>query len=76
MVDITKETVDDMTKWFTIIHEIWTGSGFDKLLVQACSLACVPAAAVKILLPPAPPENQELDDIDLASLRSGGSTIN
>lgn len=76
MVGITPAIVEDMTQWFTVIREIWTGDRFEKLLVQACSVACVPAAAVKILLPSAPPEDQELDDIDLGKLRTGGSTIN
>ena len=59
MVGISRETVEEMAGWYTVIREVFDPEEltFHKLMVQACSLACVPAAAVKLALPPTPPDD-------------------
>ena len=68
LVGATEETLRQMMAWFTVIREDIdpdTGRPF-KMLVQACSLECISAAAVKLLMPPS-----ASDDIDLGGLRVG-----
>ena len=72
LVGMSEDTTKEMQDWYTVIREVFDGERFVKIMAQACSLACVPAAAVKLALPPQPEE----PEIDLASLRSGGSSIN
>lgn len=71
LVESTDETVEALQNYYTVIREILVptpqGMRFQKFMVQACSLACVPAAAVKLALPK---QEQEEPEIDLASLRS------
>jgi len=73
LIGPSENTLREMENWYTVIREVVVGDRFQKLLAQACSLACVPVAAVKLALPPAPPEAPE---IDLASLRTGGNQVN
>jgi hypothetical protein len=76
LVNMTPETSNDMQGWYTVIREVLDPQEgrFVKMMVQACSLACVPVAAVKLVLPDLEPTS----DIDLKSLRAGSSdpTIN
>ena len=64
-IEMTDETILEMQNWYTVIREIFDGRQFQKIAVQACSLACVPVAAVKLALPKVADE----PEIDLASLR-------
>ena len=74
LIGMSENTVNEMTAWYTVIREVFDpeARGFVKLLVQACSLACVPVAAVKLALPP----REEEPTIDLASLRANNPIIN
>lgn len=68
------ETIEEMSQWYSVIREVFdpeTGH-FIKMIVQACSLACVPAAAVRLALPP----KREEPEIDLESLRTAPEQIN
>ena len=68
MVNPMDDEVTEMTQWFTIVREIADADGrFHKLMVQACSLPCIAAAALKLAQVPSNPP----DDINLAALRSG-----
>lgn len=69
LIGASPDVIEEMTAWYTVIREVFdpeTGH-FVKMLVQACSLACVPGAAVKLALP-----TREEPSIDLASLRTDG----
>ena len=62
MVNPTDQAVTEMTEWFTIVREIadsQTGR-FHKLMVQACSMPCIAAAALKLAVVP----SNAPDDID------------
>lgn len=69
LVEPSKDTLTEMQEWYTVIREIFIeGHGFEKMVVQACQLSCVPAAAVKLALPP---QQDNEPPIDLSSLRVG-----
>ena len=69
LVDANEETILDMQNWYTVIREVFADGGFVKIMVQVCSLACVPAGAVKLALPK---RVESEEPIDLASLQVGG----
>jgi hypothetical protein len=68
LIGMGEETIIEMQNWYTIIREVFFDGKFEKIMVQACSLACTPAAAIKLALPKVAEEPS--DDIDLASLRA------
>ena len=68
LINSPETTISEMQGWYTVIREIFVEDRFVKMMVQACSLACVPAAAVKLALPP---QDTSIDNIDIASLRAG-----
>ena len=72
LVGAPAEQVVEMTQWYTIIREVYDPQEqhFVKLTVQACSLPCVPAAAVKVAV--LPQNDEPADPIDLGSLRNNG----
>jgi hypothetical protein len=61
----SKETIEEMTGWYSIVREVFDGMEFQKMIVQACCLECVPAAAVKLALPPPTPEDPPINLADL-----------
>lgn len=71
LVGLTDEIIAEMQNWYTVIREVFNGERFVKTMVQSCSLACVPAAAVKLALP----KVQERPEIDLESLRANSGEI-
>lgn len=79
LVGISPETTDEMLAWYTIVREVFDPEQgrLVKIAVQACTLACVPPAAVKLALPPITDQSPE-QEIDLKSLRVGANdpTIN
>ena len=62
----------EMQEWYVIGRKVIVDGEMVQLTAEACCLACVPAAAVKLALPN--PQEEPADDIDLASLR--GPQIN
>lgn len=77
MQHITPETLARWEKWWAVIREVFdpTEGKMVKMLVQAHTIECVPAAAVKISLPVIAALNPNTDDsqpdnIDLASLQA------
>lgn len=68
LVGMQEDTIKEMQDWYTIIREVYAEGHFVKVMVQACSLACTPVAAVKLALPKM--EDEPADNIDLASLRA------
>lgn len=68
LIGMQEETIREMQDWYTVIREVFFNGQFTKIMVQACSLACTPAAAVKLALPKL--QEEPADDIDLASLRT------
>jgi hypothetical protein len=68
LVDMRDTTIVEMQDWYTVIREVFFQGEFRKIMVQACSLACTPAAAVKLALPKV--QDEPVDNIDLASLRT------
>jgi hypothetical protein len=63
-------TLAEMQEWFTIRRKAVIDGALQQLSIDACSVTCVPAAALKLLLPPLPPPEEPADNIDLASLRT------
>jgi hypothetical protein len=67
LIGVQEAAILEMQEWYMITRAVVVNGQFQKISVNACSLACVPAAAVKLALP----EQREPDDnIDLASLRA------
>lgn len=58
----------EMQEWYLVTRAVVIDRQFTKISANACSLACVPAAAVKLALPMAAEE--PADDIDMESLRA------
>ena len=70
--DAGREARERWSKWYAIIHELYPLDGpAQKLGGLACSLECVPAVAVKPLLP----ETEE-SNIDLSQLQVNRGSIN
>jgi len=65
----TQEMLVEMTDWYMITRQFPDGSVGR---MQACSLECIPTAAVKLALPPQQPEEPP---IDLSTLRAGGEGV-
>lgn len=69
-VEPSENTMREMQTWYTVIREVFVEAEgrWVKLLAQSCCLACVPAAATKLALPPQPTDPGP-SEIDLAALR-------
>jgi hypothetical protein len=67
-VNITEETLASMQQWYKVTRKLMVDKQPVEFKADACSLACVPAAAVKLALPPQ--QEEPADDIDLGSLRA------
>ena len=63
-----QDIIDEMQKWYGVGRKVLLNGEIVQLSVDACSLACVPVAAVKLALPKVADES--VDEIDLASLRA------
>jgi hypothetical protein len=72
MIGMDEEVVKKLEEWYTVVREVFFRGQFEKMLVHACSLPCVPVAAVKLALPPQQDEPE--DNIDIASLRAANYT--
>ncbi len=72
LISPSENTINQMQEWYTVLREILVDGHFEKLCVQACCLACVPAAAVKLALPTRLPEPA----INLADLQVGHDEVN
>ena len=73
LVNVTETALNEMQEWYMITRKIIVQGPdgrpqFTAISANACSLPCVPAAAVKLALPPQTEE--PADNIDLASLRA------
>jgi transcription elongation factor Elf1 len=71
-VNPTPETISAMSKYFTIARNVVDQGQTYQLKVQACSIDCVPAAALKLLAVPSDGDEQTDGKIDLASLQLNG----
>ena len=74
LVGATEQAINEMQDWYLITRAIVMDGRFTKVQANACSLPCVPAAAIKLALPS--PANEPEDNIDLASLRAGNFQTN
>ena len=65
--------LQEMQEWYVVGHKVVSLDGqLIQLTGDACALACVPAVAIKLALPPEPADN-----IDLSALRvNRGSLAN
>lgn len=73
LVNATEQSILEMQEWYLITRKVILPDEigrphFTQVQVNACSLPCVPAAAVKLALPQQ--EQAPEDNIDLASLRA------
>ena len=70
LVDAPAETSQQMSEWYDVSRVFLIQGQPQKAVMQACSLACVPGAAVKLALPPTPDDDGQA--IDLSTLRARG----
>lgn len=68
LIGVQEPALIEMQEWYLITRAVMMDGRFVKMAANACTLACVPAAAVKLALPPQAEE--PADNIDLASLRA------
>ena len=68
LIGVQEPAILEMQEWYLITRAVVMNGRFEKLSVNACCLACVPAAAVKLALPV--PAEEPADDIDLSQLRA------
>jgi hypothetical protein len=73
---VTEETLKSMQEWYTVSRQVIIDGQLQKIGGQACCLACVPAAAVKLALPKQDSVEGADDHIDLASLQVGTPAVN
>ena len=59
----------DMMSWYTVVRQFLINGRGEKLMVQACSITCVPAAALKLEAIPTGGLDDPADKIDLSSLQ-------
>ena len=72
--DQNPEILGEMQGWYTVTRKIvvpdeYSRPALQQLTADACCLACVPAAAIKLALPSS--QDEPADNIDLNSLRQG-----
>lgn len=70
LVNVQEEAILEMQNWYLITRAVVMGGRFEKISANACSLVCLPAAGVKLALPPRIAEPEPENEIDLASLRA------
>jgi|ERR1035437_4353007 hypothetical protein len=63
-----QEIVTEIQKWYVAGKKAMVDGQLVQLSVDACCLACVPAAAIKLALPKV---EEPADNIDLGALRVG-----
>ena len=68
LIGLQPETIRELQDWYTVIREVWFNGRFEKIMVQTCSLECVPAGAIKLALPKV--QEEPADNIDLAALQA------
>lgn len=68
LVPQTVEVLEKMSKYFTLSRNVVENGQVYQLKVQACGIACVPAAATKLLVLPS--ASEPVDDINLADLQA------
>jgi len=66
--DMNEPLLEEMQEWYIVQRKVVVRGQLTAIAADACSLACVPAAAVKLALPPQSGEDQ--GSIDLASLQA------
>ena len=73
LINASAADEESLQNWYTVIREVAVDGQWVKIMVQTCSLACIPAGAIKLALPTRK-EPTEDEKIDLASLQVGGAT--
>lgn len=71
-VSPTPETISAMSKYFTIVRNVVDQGQTFQLKVQACSIECIPAAALKLMAVPSDGDEASDGKIDLAALQLNG----
>ena len=74
LVNAKESDILEMQEWYLITRAVILNGQFQKISVNACSLACLPVAGVKLALPTQAEE--PADNIDMASLRAGNIQTN
>ena len=74
LIGVQEPAILEMQEWYLITRAVVVDGRFQKISVNACTLACVPAAAVKLALPPQ--SDEPADDIDLGALRASNYQTN
>ena len=52
LIGVQEAAIQEMQQWYMITRSVVINGQFAKMTSQACSLSCVPAAAVNLALPP------------------------
>ena len=64
--DMNEPILEEMQEWYIVNRKVVINGQLTTIAADACSLACVPAAAVKLALPK---REMAADNIDLAALQ-------
>ena len=64
--DMNEPVLQEMQEWYIVTRKVVIRGQMTAITADACCLACVPAAAVKLALPAS---EVAADNIDLAALR-------
>jgi hypothetical protein len=67
-IGATDAALVEMMSWYTIVRQFLINGRPEKLMVQACSITCVPAAALKLEAVPSGLD-EPADQIDLSTLQ-------
>jgi hypothetical protein len=65
--EMNEPLLEQMQEWYIVTRKVIQRGQLTAIAADACSLACVPGAAVKLALPSA---DMAADNIDLAALRA------
>lgn len=65
--EMNEPLLEDMQEWYIASRKVIIRGQLTTIAADACSLACLPAAGVKLALPSA---DMAADNIDLAALRA------
>lgn len=73
----TPEQIEHMTRWITLIREVFDGRQWQKCILQVCSATCASLGAVKLLsIKPDQTEEEPEGEINLESLRAPKDQVN
>jgi hypothetical protein len=74
LVDATPAVLKEMQEWYEIGRKVVFNGQLVTIVNQACGLACIPAASLKLVIPQTVDEGAD-SNIDLSSLQVGDKNL-